>query len=441
MTNWPSYIQNLNNDPLAYDADISRLLALTKEKPWEAENFFLLAKLYENYPADATSHHEQFDNSLRQWASEQYDRAVALKPLPEYIAERDAFRQKHQIPKPVTPHDFPEQKVSANSAQYYQSSGKMPFTAVVYLAAVGVTAIPVASFLFALAGIEIPHVVFKFLLPVLFAALVGAAINMALIGFGKTRNGLWGFLLASMATFWAYYLYWIFFFVYISDGEHSANFSALISAEGSEFFQKVLYLIKNPALVWEILGKYVSIGNWNVFGININGGLLVTLLVVEFIAIYLIAVFIGFMNYDKPFDELNNRWFKYEFLENEKYFTPEDQLVSRLESGQYKGLLDLNSHQPNAAAAKYFSKYTLFYNGSQYYLTVENAVSKLENSKWSTTTEELVSYISISQDFAAQLRAKNAKISSDGKKETYAVNNMNMYDAPNHNEPDKSEKQ
>lgn len=410
MTDWRSYLQSLNHDPLAYDAEINRLVALTNEKPWEHENFFLLAKLYENYPADATHHHEQYDKALIQWASEQYDRAIALKPLSEYIAERDAFRLKHPGTKPATEKDFSQQKGSVDAAKYYRHSGKMPLIAPIYLLIGCITLIPLISFLFALAGIEIPHVVFKFLFPILFAALVGAVSNMALIGFGKTRSGMWGFLMASAATLWAYYLYWIFYFVYISDGEHSANFSALISTEGSGFFQKIIYLIQHPALVWDILGKYVSIGNWNVLGINVNGGLLITLLVVELIAIYMIAVFIGFMNYDKPFDEVSNQWFKYEFLENEKYFTPEDQLVSRLESGQYKGLLKLNSRQPATAGARYFSKYTLFYNGSQYYLTVDNAVSKLENNKWNTTTEELVTYISITQDFAAELRAKNVKV-------------------------------
>lgn len=100
-------------------------------------------------------------------------------------------------------------------SHYYQSDGKVTPQSIIYLLIVAFTLIPILSFLFALSGIEISYAVFKFFFPLVFAVLVGASINMALIGFGKTRNGFAGFILSSMATVWAYYLYWIFYFVYI----------------------------------------------------------------------------------------------------------------------------------------------------------------------------------------------------------------------------------
>lgn len=308
-------------------------------------------------------------------------------------------------------------------SHYYQSDGKVTPQSIIYLLIVAFTLIPILSFLFALSGIEISYAVFKFFFPLVFAVLVGASINMALIGFGKTRNGFAGFILSSMATVWAYYLYWIFYFVYISDGNHAMDFSAIISAEGSGFFQKTWYLVKSPALVWQILKNYSAIGNWQIFGMAINGGVLIFLLVVEFIVIYLLSTFIGFMNYDRPFDELNKQWFKYDFLENEKYFLPEDNLVSRLEMRNYKDLLNQNN-QISEAGKRYFSGYTLYHNGSQNYLSVENIIATLENGKWNRKTTELVRYIEISPEFAAELRSKNKKILEIPDS---TVSNMNYY--------------
>lgn len=298
--------------------------------------------------------------------------------------------------------------------KYYTPTGKFPPQAIVYLIVVAVTLLPLLSFLYALSGVEVPYLILKCVFPIIFAVLVGASVNMALIGFGKTRNGFWGFILSSLAALWAYYLHWIFYFVYVSRQKRSVNFTAMISGEGQDFYHQILYLVKKPVLVWELLGKYISIGNWSFFGINFNGGLLVFVLILEFAVFFMIAVFIGFMNYDKPFDELSKQWFKYEFLENRKYFLPEDQLVSRLESGNYRGLLTLNEKSLNhTEAVIYFSKYTLFTNGKQYYLTVENAVKKWENKKWTSTIDELVRYIQISPEFAHELRSQNVNISSE----------------------------
>ena len=103
-------------------------------------------------------------------------------------------------------------------SMYYQSSGKVTVQSVIYLLIVCVTLIPITSFLFALSSVEILYAVLKFLFPIIFAVLVRASTNMALIGFGKVRNGFIGFILASLATLWSYDLYWIFYFAYISDG-------------------------------------------------------------------------------------------------------------------------------------------------------------------------------------------------------------------------------
>lgn len=417
MQNWTEYIANLHGEPHLFDAEIEKLRKITAEKPWEEANFFLLAKLYENYPFEETSHHEQFDKAVLRWAGENYNRAIAIKPLPEYLAEREKFRKNNSraLEKPQEISEKPQNQAipekPKNEAMYYRSSGKMNFSAPVFLAVICATAIPVLGFLYAFVSAEVPYVALKLIFPILFGVLAGACINMAIIGFGKTRSGFWGFILASLATVWAYYLHWVFYFVYISGKNLNVNFSALISKEGADFFHRAFYLVKNPGLVWELLGKYTHIGSWSFMGIDFDGGLLIFFLVLEFILIYLSSVFIGFMNYDKPFDELNNQWFKYEFYENKKYFLPQDQLVSRLESGQYRGLLDVDENKVwTDDAGIYFSRHTLFSNGRQYYLSVDNMVRKFENKTWTTKSTELVRYISIPQDFAMEIRAKNEKL-------------------------------
>ena len=191
--------------------------------------------------------------------------------------------------------------------------------------------------------------------------------------------------------------------------ENGVNLHGNFAQAGDGFFDQALFLLQNPGMVWFLIQTYIAVGHWNFFGMDINGSLLGFFLVIEFLVIFLVAVFVGFSNYDKPFDEINKTWFKYEFLQNEKYFRPEDQLVSKLENGNYKDLLTRNS-EPPIAGQQHFSKFTLFHNGSRNYLTVENVVATFENGKWHEDAEELVQYIEISSEFAAEIRAKNKKI-------------------------------
>lgn len=405
FTEWKLIVNDLGEYPENFDKIIKDLEAEIAQQPQRDDLYFLMAKFWEFYPSHVTSDHEELGKHTLRQAVLYYGKAIALSPKPEYSRERDALVK--QFPWLVeNPAQIQHQK---NKSRYYQHSGKTEPLAFLYLIILCISALPVLAFVYAFMCAEISIVIIKLAVPILFGVLVGSAINMSIIGFGKTRNGFTGFLLAALGTVWAYWLQWIFFFVYMARSENGVNLHGNFAQAGNGFFDQVLFLLQNPGMVWFLIQTYIAVGHWNFFGMDINGSLLGFFLIIEFLVIFLVAVFVGFSNYDKPFDEINKAWFKYEFLQNEKYFRPEDQLVSKLENGNYKGLLTPNS-EPPIAGQKHFSKFTLFYNGSRNYLTVENVVAKFENGKWREDAEELVQYIEISSEFAAEIRAKNKKI-------------------------------
>ncbi|MBP7173215.1 MAG: hypothetical protein KBA33_03970 [Cloacibacterium sp.] len=297
-----------------------------------------------------------------------------------------------------------------SDSKYYMPSGKFGVSAVFLALVCAVTLIPLLGFLYAISCAEVPYVVLKWIFPILFAALVGTVINFSIIIYGKTRNGTVGFLLASILSFWAYFLHWIFFFVYLSSQNRAVNFASLISKEGEGFFQQAIFLVKNPFLVFDLINKYCGIGLWSFLGITWNGNLLVIFLIIEFLLILAISSFIGFVSYDKPFDELNNTWFKEDSVNIEKYFLPEENIVSKLEKQDYKGILEPYQSLNSQSQILGYSRHTIYSSGNTYYLSIENMEQKIDNGKTTHTSHSLVKYIQISSVFASEIRSKNNSI-------------------------------
>ena len=426
MTDWKNYLQNLHDEPERFDAEMEDLRAQITKKPWEAELYFLYAKVCENYPFNKSTHYEQFDKAVIGWANENYDRAISLRSLPEYIAERDKFRKSSDYSLIEKSREFAAQP--RKEAMYYKSSGKFSPVAFVYAGFAAVTAIPLVSFLYALTNIEVPYFVIKFILPVLFGVLVGAAINFALIVFGKTRNGWVALLLASALSIWAYFLHWVFFFVYADTKQHLPfNFHSLLSSEGDSFIQQTLFLVKHPLLVFDLIQKYVPIGIWTFLGINFSGGLLVFTLILEFIILFVSAIWLGTLNYHKPFDELENRWFKEKIFKINKYFTTDDRLVEKLEAQDYRGILTPRAQKNTGWTTDGYSEFFIYENSRQNYLTVNNMTPQVVKKKITYTQDSLVEFIQITPQFAAEIKAKDPNFSPP--QFVPELNNMNYYDS------------
>lgn len=423
MTDWKNYLLNLHDEPQRFDAAMENLRAQIAKKPWEAELYFLYAKVCENYPFHKSTHHEQFDKAVIGWANENYNRAISLRSLPEYVEERDKFRKSSDYSLIEKSKEFAAQP--RKEAMYYKSSGKFSPVAFVYAGLAAVTAIPLVSFLYALSNIEVPYFVIKLALPVLFGVLVGAVINFATIVFGKTRNGWIAFLVASALSVWAYFLHWVFFFVYADTKQHLPfNFHSLLSSEGDSFLQQTLFLIKHPMLVFELIQKYVPIGLWTFLEINFSGGLLVFTLILEFIIFFASATWLGTLNYQKPFDELENRWFKEKSFNINKYFIFDDRLVEKLEAQDYRGILGLRD---NGWTTKGYSEFIIYENSRQNYLTVNNMTPQVEKKKITYTQESVVEFIQITPQFAAEIKAKSSNFSPP--QFVPESNNMNYYDS------------
>lgn len=419
LTEWQLLIGDLGEYPENFKKIIRDLEAEIALQPHRDDLYFLMAKIWEFYPTHVGNHHEQFAVRTIKEAYQNYGKAIDLSAKPEYFAAREALAT--QFPW-LLEQSIPVQ-TKKDDSRYYRHSGKTEPVAFLYVFTACLTAIPLLAFVYAFMCDEITYPIIKLAIPAVFAFLTGAALNMAIVGYGKTRNGLAGFLLAVAATVWAYWLQWIFYFVYMAHSENGVNLSGNFSQAGSGFFNQVLFLLQKPGMVWHLIQNYIAVGHWRIFGVDINGSLLGFVLIVEFLVIFLVSVFVGFANYDKPFDEVDKKWFKYEFLQNEKYFLPEEQLVAKLENQQYAGILTPNRQELEAAKRK-FSKYTLFSNGSRYFLSVENVIATLEKAKWKENSEELVQYISITPEFAAELKSKNKNVLEDYNS---GLSNMNYY--------------
>lgn len=319
--------------------------------------------------------------------------------------------------------------------KYYRHSGKTSPQAYLYTAIAAATVIPLLSFLYAVSCLEVPYVILKWAFPIIFAVLAGSVANYCIVTKGKTRSGKTGILLGSILAIWSYLLHWVFFFVYVSAKKTaSVDFTSRISAEGTDYLSQVLYLIKNPLLVFEMIQKYSAVGIWSFFGISWEGGLLVFTLIVEFIVIFLITVFISFVNYDKPFSEEDQVWFKEELIKVPNFYLPEDNFVQKLEAGDYKGLLKLPSkinandeHDAlNQKLNESYAQFQLYSHRNQHYLSASNMRRKYDDKgKISYSEENLIEKIQITPSFALEIaELKKANFEPLAEVSNYSQQNL-----------------
>lgn len=319
--------------------------------------------------------------------------------------------------------------------KYYRHSGKTSPQAYLYTAIAAATVIPLLSFLYAVSCLEVPYVILKWAFPIIFAVLVGSVANYCIVTKGKTRSGKTGILLGSILAIWSYFLHWVFFFVYVSAKKTaSVDFTSRISAEGTDYLSQVLYLIKNPLLVFEMIQKYSAVGIWSFFGISWEGGLLVFTLIVEFIVIFLIILFISFVNYDKPFSEEDQVWFKEELIRVPNFYLPEDNFVQKLETSDYKGLIKfpskinaLDEHDAlNQKLNEGYAQFQLYSHRNQHYLSASNMRRKYDDKgKINYSEENLIDKIQITPSFALEIaELKKANFEPLAEVSNYSQQNL-----------------
>lgn len=254
-------------------------------------------------------------------------------------------------------------------ATYYNPSGKITFSSLVYLIILSVLIIPIFSYLYAYAIREIPLIYFNALATALFSGIL-LGISTIVISAGKVRNIKISIIYTIFIVTVAYILHWsvwLHFFaerngislpilidsdVYLS--WYVNKFSLIFYPE--EFFNSIIIIVENGA--WSFKG-----------GDRISGVVYLGILAIEAGLLYFISLKELKNESGDPFCEISNKWMEKKVFPNYELVANYNTILSKMLIGDYsfKGNLIENNVKKTS-----YSIITIFYSDYDCYFKLEN---------------------------------------------------------------------
>jgi len=274
-------------------------------------------------------------------------------------------------------------------AHYYKPSGRFSPLSFLYLLLFSCTVFPLLAFAYAYAIWYIPFIYISFLFTAGFGFSIGVITNLGVVRLGKVRNVAVAGILAVLASLAALYFHW------------AVWLDLVISEAGEEL--GILNLVQRPDVLFELIASVNETGIWGFGDSTISGVLLSIVWVVEFLIVTGVAIFLSFPSATAPFCEETNKWFDEIKIAPFQILGEPQGIVSALESGNDEIFNEIE--KVIDAEKESHSKFVVFSSEvGDNYLMIENERATLnDKNELEFKTEEVIEYISISNDLKKKL--------------------------------------
>jgi len=289
-------------------------------------------------------------------------------------------------------------------ATYYKPSGSYSPMAFLLFVLACLIVIPILSTIYAYAIWYIPIPYVNFLVTGVFGFVVGLAVTILALKYGKVRNNTVATVLGILAGLWALYFHWavwIDLVFHISESTQEGDMIAVSNAN----FGEVLGLAMNPSALFSIMSEINEFGTWGIKGGSVKGGFLTFIWIIEAIMIVGITVLSSSGQAGKPFCELNQKWYNEKELAATSLISNPKEFIESLSQGNASALEGITTEAD--PKTQNHSKFTLFGNETnENYLSLSNFVGTT-NSKGELKMEEhiVASYLKVSEEIADKLEA------------------------------------
>lgn len=188
------------------------------------------------------------------------------------------------------------------------------------------------SYVYTIITLKIPIIYINFLILIGYSILIGVLIRVS-FRFSHNRNKKERYILSILMSIIASISQWLTYF------------SFLITDEIPDVFDVITnnIIIFENNLINPILKDLYTFGSWAIFGVNVNGFILLFIWLIELTTIVFVPILIIKQYIAKPYSERLNKWYTKYVLEDdfESIITPTG-LLQSLKSNPTNTLNELN---------------------------------------------------------------------------------------------------
>ncbi|MCT4580582.1 MAG: hypothetical protein N4A35_04125 [Flavobacteriales bacterium] len=188
------------------------------------------------------------------------------------------------------------------------------------------------SYVYTIITIKIPIIYINFLLIIGYAILIGVLIRVA-FRFSHNRNKKERYIVSILVSTIGFISQWLTYFVFlITDGTPSLL----------DVITHSITIFENN-LFYTILKELYTIGSWAIFGIDVNGYILLLIWLIELTIIILVPILIIKQYLAKPYSEQLNKWYtKYILADDFESIAAPVSLLQSLDLNPINTLEELN---------------------------------------------------------------------------------------------------
>jgi hypothetical protein len=172
---------------------------------------------------------------------------------------------------------------------------------------------------------------------------------------------------------------------------------------------ETINLALNPSIIFAIMSELYNWGTWGLFGIPVNGVILVLIWIAEFFIIAALAIKTSHKISKIPFCELSNKWFKEEKIGPFTYVYDRPNLISKIQNSEPTAFEHMEFTQNDKRDHTLFKIYDN--NQGKIYLTAESHKARIKDGKLEFDITPFVQTILITANMKQNLLIKTGQLS------------------------------
>lgn len=290
-------------------------------------------------------------------------------------------------------------------ATYYTPSGRLSSMAFPYFIITALVVLPILALIYAYAIWYIPFPYINFLVTGAFGLAIGLAISFIVIRLGKVRSKMWSIIFLLLGALLALYVHWAVWVDLVLNISGTVGSDRIGIATSNVKFGQVLSLLKNPAVLFDIMGSINEQGVWGIRGGTVKGGFLTFIWVVEVLLASFVAFSVGIAQSGKPFCEYENKWFDEKELAPVGLVADPAAFTNALDSGNVEALGGMLTPVANPQTDHHTSFTAFDAPTGENFISVTNNIAKTDDKgKISFDNESVVQYLKVNQEVMDRLR-------------------------------------